>query len=176
MNIFIILWLAVASMFALIGIGVVWWYENENLSKKEIIKKHTLKTIYFVIFMGVSYLYKNYIPFYKNHGIEFNNERQKLGIAKIGKNWKNKMKQFESYWENKEPKSNHTEKIITYGILGVKSETDYYNCNGKEGKFIWSIYNFKNNTFKYFVRRLDDSNQEINKTKFEKYKAEYNEN
>lgn len=186
---FIILWMAFGLMFILIGIGILWWKKNESLSKKEVFKNFSWKIASYVLVFGVIYSYLNYIPLNKNHGVEFNNEREKIGIPKIGKNWQNKKHQsdkFTTYWHNVESENGHFEKIIEYGILNIESETDYYkNLNRKES-IAWSKYNFKNKTFEYFIKKLKNKNvsirdskkqkpekfsiiEKINKSEFEKY-------
>ena len=166
------LWIAFALIFVLIGIGIFWWKKYEDLSKKEIIRSILWKLTSFVLFAGIFYAYKNYIPLNKNHGIEFNDEREKLGIPKIGDNWKHQFNQFSSYWLNNNPKESHTEKIIEYGILDVKSETDYYHNLNKKNKIAWSKFNYKNNTFEYFTTESNGITRKINKTEFQEYKIE----
>ena len=176
-------------MFALIGIGVFWWKKNKNLSKKEIFKNFWWKIVSYIILIGAIYVYVNYIPLNKNHGVEFNNEREKLGIPKIGENWENRKYQSDQYatcWQNVESKNGHVEKIIEYGILDVKSETDYYKNFNREETLAWSKYNFRNKTFEYFIKKLNNKNlstrdsgkqkseklsiiKKIDKSEFEKY-------
>lgn len=177
----IILWMAVALMFALIGIGILWWEKNENLSKKEIIKNFLRKVTSYLLFAIIFYGYKNYLPFNKNHGIEFNNQREKLGVPKIEENWKHQSNQFTTYWRGNKSKDGHIEKIIEYGIFDVKSEIDYYKNSNDEKTIAWSKYNFSNGNFEYFVEEINNSSKEnrkkplfrkIKKNEFEKYKTE----
>ena len=185
----IILWMTFALMFALIGIGVFLWKKNENLSMKEIYKKIWWKIVSSIIIIGTIYVYINYIPLNKNHGIEFNPEREKLGIPKIGEKWKNRKylsDQYATCWQNVETKNGHIEKIIEYGILDAKSETDYYKNFSKGVTLAWSKYNFKNKTFEYFIKKSNNENistrdsgkqklekssiiKKIDKSEFEKY-------
>lgn len=170
---FITLWMAFALMFALIGIGVFWWKKNENLSTKEIFKNYLWKIVSYIFFIGAIYGYMNYIPFNKNHGVEFNNEREKLGIPKIGENWKNKKHQsdqFTTYWYNVASKNGHIEKFIEYDILDITTETDYYKNANREETLAWCTYNFRNNTFEYFIKKLN--HKTITTTEPEKQKTE----
>ena len=181
--------MAFALMFALIGIGILWWKKNENLSLKEIFRNFLWRIVSYLIFIGAIYGYINYIPLNKNHGIEFNNEREKLGIPKIGKNWEHKKHQsdqFITYWHNVASKNGHFEKLIEYGILDAISETDFYKNVNKEETIAWCTYNFRNNTFEYFIKKLNHENvsttesgkqklkqlaviQKIDRSEFEKY-------
>tara|TARA_R110002126_G_scaffold146478_1_gene292481 strand:- start:178 stop:690 length:513 start_codon:yes stop_codon:yes gene_type:complete len=148
--------------------------------------------IIFILCFGIKYGYENYIPLDKNHGIEYNSEREKLGIAEIGENWekrKYQSEQFTTYWWKPKPRKGHFKKVIEYGIFCAKSETDYYQNEKIIGTFAWSKYNFDKKTFEYFLEKPNENEisitekgkvkyekptiiMKINKTKFEKYKAE----
>jgi hypothetical protein len=143
-------------------------------------------------FMGLVAIYNLVIPLNKNHGIEFNSEREKLGIPKIGDNWENpkySSDQFTTIWWKPESTVGHFKKVIEYGIINVKSETDYYKCNNRKATFAWSKYDFENNTTEYFIEKpnyktkavkvsgnmkTENSTiiEKIDKSEFEKYKAE----
>ena len=141
------------------------------------------------VIIGLYLVYNYAIPLNKNHGTEFNSEREKLGIPTLENNWtmdKTESDQFATYWWKPEPRNGHFKKIIKYGIFQPKSETDYYQNEKLKGTFAWSKYDFKNNTFEYFLEKPNDKtvsitdkgnlkleNQtkilKINKTEFEKY-------
>lgn len=144
------------------------------------------------IFIGL-YLVLNYgLPINKNSGIEFNSEREKLGIPKIGNEWKIDKyysEQYETQWWKPEPRNGHFKKIIKYGILGPKTETDYYQNKKRNGTFVWSKYDYGKKTFEYFLEKPNDKTVsvtengnlklekptvtlKINKTEFEKYITE----
>lgn len=145
--------------------------------------------VYGGFFLGAVSLYHLVIPINKNHGIEFNSEREKLGIPKIGDNWENRKyesEQFETQWWKTESTDGHFKKIIEYGILNAESETDYYKKDNKKGTFAWSKYDFGNKTFEYFLEQPNEKTVSItekgnlkiekpteilniNKTEFEKY-------
>lgn len=108
--------------------------------------------LFFALIKGSEYL----IPFHKNHGIEFNVEREELGIPLLQEDWelnRSESGQFSSYWWAPEPRSGHFKKVIEYNIIGAKSETDYYLNNKKESTFAWSIYDFKSGSFEYFLEK-----------------------
>ena len=152
------------------------------------------KKTYIIIGIIVAlFLVFNYaVPFNKNHGIEYNSEREKLGLAKLEKNWTIRdyeSEQFATYWWKPEPRNGHFKKIIEYGILNPKTETDYYQNEKREGTFAWSKYDFGNNTFEYFLEKPNDKTVsvtdkgnlklekpteilKINKAEFENYIAE----
>jgi hypothetical protein len=143
-------------------------------------------------FLGIVSIYHLVIPINKNHGTEFNSEREKLGIPKIGDDWENpkySSDQFTTIWWNPESKDVHFKKVIEYGIINVKSETDYYKSNNRKATFAWSKYDFENNTTEYFIEQPNNKNdtvtesgkikiekqtiiQKIDKSEFEKYIAD----
>ena len=163
-----------------IGIAFA-YYQDYKQNKTEF--KSSLKTVGKGLFNGIILLLviggikkssEYVIPFNKNHGIEFNTEREKLGIPKIGENWKiseYESGQFETYWWKKPPREGHFKKIIKYGIVNAISETDYYKNSKRKGTFAWSIYDFNNKKFEYFLEKPnanDFSIAENGKIKFEK--------
>lgn len=182
-------WLAFAIIFVLIGIGILALKRNENSSIKEIAKKYAKDITALIIIFFLIYFYKYHIPFNKNHGKEFNSEREKLGIPRIGENWENRKyesDQFSTYWWKPEPRNGHFKKVTEYGILSAKTETDYYQNENLKGTFAWSKYDFQSKTFEYFLEKpneeiisvTDKGNLKlekptkilnIDKTEFEKY-------
>ena len=126
---------------------------------------------------------------YKENRIEYNIEREKLGIPIIPNDWKIdefRSEQFVTYWHKPETKNGHFKKEIEYGILKIKFETDFYK---KEKTVLWSSYNFDKNKFEYFLEKPNENEisitekgkvkyekptviVEINKSEFEKYIVE----
>ena len=158
--------------FIIFPIGILLaYYKDYKQNKSEF--KASLKTLgkgiataitFSLILIFFKTLYKNIIPFNKNHGIEYNSEREKLGIPKIGENWENRKyqsDQFTTYWWKNEQTDGHFKKIVEYGILNAESETDYYRKENKKGTFAWSKYNFGNNTSEYFIEKPNDNNDSI---------------
>lgn len=173
----IIFWMLFAFMIILLGLGIIFWRENEGLSTKEIVKKYSYKIAVFILIMSLYYSYMKLIPLNKNHGIAFNAEREKIGLRKIENDWNKELNQFNSiYWNEKELSNGHVEKIIEYGFFGIKSETDYYKNVKYKNKIISSKYNFNNNTIEYFIcEKKKDSSEElypqrrINKNEFKEF-------
>jgi hypothetical protein len=148
--------------------------------------------IFYVIYLGTNKIYQLIIPLNKNHGIEFNSEREKLGIPELGIDWEIDdyySEQFGTQWWKPNPRNGHFKKIIEYGILKAKSEADYYQNKKIKGTFTWSKYNFDKNSFKYFLKKPNENEisisekgkvkyqkptviVNINKSEFEKYKSE----
>jgi hypothetical protein len=164
-----------------------------NLSLKSLWKKRSSKALFFLlIYFSLIKIYEHTIPIYKNNGIEFNSTREKLGIPIIAENWeidKSESNQFEINLCKSEPKNGHFKKNIEYGILKAKTETDFYQNKKQEGTFAWSIYNFENETFEYYIEKPNEKivsvtekgnlkyekttiEIKINKTEFEKYITE----
>lgn len=147
-----------------IFIGYYFDYKNDpkefKLSLKSIFNKRLLKALLFLImYFSLVKIYEHTIPLKKNNAIEFNSTREKLGIPKIGENWKldkAESEQFKSYWWKAEPRNGHFKKAIEYGILNAKTETDYFQNKKQVGTFAWSVFNFENNKFEYFIEKPND--------------------
>jgi hypothetical protein len=142
-----------------------------------------------LLFFGINKIYELLIPINKNQGIEFNAERVKIGLPILEKNWEKydyESEQFKTIWCEPQPSKGHFKKIIEYGILGLKSETDYYKNENLKETFAWSTYNFDNGKFEYFLEKpneimvsvtekgnlkMEDPTvvYKINKEEFEKY-------
>ena len=125
----------------------------------------------------------------KNKGIEFNSTREKIGIPLIGKNWEINDSRYRTIWSNVDSTDRHFRKTIEYGILNAKTETDYYQNKKREGTFAWSVYNYGNNSFEYYLEKPNEKlvsvnekgnlkyenptiEKKVNKTEFEKYITE----
>jgi len=137
-----------------------------TLSLKTLGKGLIKGLIFLAIYFGINKIYERTIPFNKNHGIEFNAEREKLGVPKIGDNWKiddHYSEQFEVQWWKPNQRNGHFKKIIEYGILNAKSETDYYKNEKRKGTFAWSKYDFDDNEFEYFMEKPNDKNVSVTK-------------
>ncbi|WP_204346589.1 hypothetical protein [Psychroserpens algicola] len=151
-----------------------YWKKENNLSALDIIKIIWRKFHLFFIVILWMFISDLIIPLNKNHGIDFNSERQKLGIPIIEKDWvlsTSESSQFETYWWKPEPRIGHFKKVIKYGILNIKSETDYYMNKTNTGIYLCSIYDFGNKNFEYFIEKPNDkliSKTESGRLKFEK--------
>lgn len=123
--------------------------------------------IFLVIYFGLVKIWQFAIPLEKENGIEFNAKREKLGIPIIGTNWKmnqSESKQFETYWWKPEPRNGHFKKVISSGIFNAKTETDYYQNIKQPGTFAWSVYDFKNKAFEYFIEKPNPKITSITKS------------
>ena len=110
--------------------------------------------IFLVIFYSVNSVYEYIIPVNKNHGIDFNREREKIGIPVIGEDWKIRdyqSDQFITFWWSPEIEYGHFKKKIEYGILGIERETDYFKNPDQKGMYAWSTYNYDDQSFKYYI-------------------------
>jgi hypothetical protein len=111
------------------------------------------------LYFGVNKASEFFFPVNKNHGIEFNNEREKLGIPEIGENWKideHYSDQFKIEWWKPKPRHGHFKKVIEYGIINVKKETDYYQNPKDKLSYGWSVYNYDDKTFNYYLELTND--------------------
>lgn len=127
------------------------------------------KKIYLIVIgliLGLYLTYNYLIPFNKNHGTEFNSEREKFGLPKLDKDWlisDYESDQFITYWWKPEPRIGHFKKVIEYGILGVKYETDYYHNPKLKGTFAWSIYDYNKKMFFYVIEQPNKKMVEVTK-------------
>jgi hypothetical protein len=182
--------------FIIVPLGILFAYYQDYKQNKTGFKE-SIKTlgkgvfkglVAFSFLIGLNQIYELIIPINKNHGIEYNPEREKLKIPKIGKNWKDRKyqsEQFTTYWYKPKPRNGHFKKVIEYGILNAKSETDYYKDENNIGTYTWSTYYFSTNKFEYYLEKPNDKNitviykgkfkmeeptvlKKINKTEFEK--------
>jgi hypothetical protein len=146
-----------------------------------------------IIYFGIKNVYEVLSPFNKNKGIEFNIEREKIGLPKLDKTWILEEpfdEQFTTtYWKQLNPRKGHFKKIIEYGIFGAQYETDYYKNLKLTGTFAWSRYDFEKSKFEYFLEKPNKDDVlfnakgnrrypkptvvvKINKEAFDKYKLE----
>lgn len=172
-------------------------YKNDpkefKLSLKSLLNKRSSKALLFlIIYFSLVKIYEHTIPLNRNNGIEFNSTREKLGIPKIGENWKidkSESKQFETFWWKSEPRNGHFKKVIEYGILKAKTESDFYQNKKHPETFAWSVYDFENNNFEYYIEKPNEKivtvtekgnlksekptvTIKVNKFEFEKYITE----
>ncbi|WP_248723913.1 hypothetical protein [Seonamhaeicola sp. ML3] len=163
--------------------------EEFNFSLKNVGKKVLEYCFVLLIIFGIKSAYTYLIPLNKTNGIEYNSERLKLGIPQISDNLKHIpewSEQFEIVWYDENSKNGHFKKVVEYGVLNVKSETDYYKNENKKDIYVWSEYDFTDNSFAYFMAKPNDKvasisengrlkiekpriEQEINKSEFEKF-------
>jgi hypothetical protein len=179
---------------------VAYYYDYKAYPKEfslsiKTLGKGLLKGLIFVaLYFGINKAYEMIVPINKNHGIEFNSEREKLGIPTLKSDWKLSeydSEQFETSWWKNTPQNGHFKKIIKYGVLNCKSETDYYQNEEIANSFAWSIYDFEKSKFEYFIE-LPNKNltsytesgrlkiekptvvKKVDKSEFENYIAEIN--
>ena len=175
-------------------IGYYFDYKNDpkefKLSLKSLWNKRSSKALLFlIIYFSFVKIYEHNIPLNKNKGIEFNSTREKIGIPLIGKNWEINDSRYRTIWSNVDSTDRHFRKTIEYGILNAKTETDYYQNKKREGTFAWSVYNYGNNSFEYYLEKPNEKlvsvnekgnlkyenptiEKKVNKTEFEKYITE----
>ncbi|WP_405265685.1 hypothetical protein [Cellulophaga sp. Ld12] len=148
------------GILLIVPILIAYYYDykadpNEfSLSLKTLGKGLGKGLIYIAIYFGLNKAYELIVPFNKNHGMEFNSEREQLGIPTLKSNWEVRdyeSEQFTTYWWKPEPLNGHFKKIIEYGILDCKTETNYYHNEKLKGTFAWSKYDFDKNKFEYFI-------------------------
>ncbi|BAO76726.1 hypothetical protein [Winogradskyella sp. PG-2] len=111
-------------------IFLIWdWNKNREATLKELFKNYWKNNrVYLGIFLGFI-ISEFFIPLNTNHGFEFNTEREKLGIPELKDDWKideAQSKKSTTYWWKPEPRNGHFKKVIEYGVLNAKTETDYY--------------------------------------------------
>ena len=168
--------------FIIVPLGILFAYYQDYKQNKTGFKE-SIRTlgkgifkglVAFGFFIGLNEIYELIIPLNKNHGIEYNIEREKLGIPKIGENWKNRKyqsEQFTTYYWKPKPRNGHFKKVVEYGIFNANSETDYYQNKKRKGTFAWSKYDFKKKEFDYYLEKPNENEMSITekgKVKYEK--------
>lgn len=183
------------GLIIIVPILIAYYYDFKSdpkefiFSVKTLLKKSLTGLLYLGILIGLNAVYELIIPLNKNHGFEFNTERKKLGLPIIGDNWENReydSDQFTTIWWKSNSTDGHFKKVIEYGVLNAKFETDYYKNEKRKGTFAWSKYDFDNHTTEYFIERNNDNRisvtesgrlkfeepmkiEKVNKSEFEKY-------
>tara|TARA_R110001632_G_scaffold83368_1_gene184591 strand:+ start:941 stop:1468 length:528 start_codon:yes stop_codon:yes gene_type:complete len=165
------------GLIIIVPIAIAYYYDYKSDPKEFTFSVKTLGKgllkglVYIAIFIGLNAVYKLVIPFNKNHGIEFNSEREKLGIPKIGDSWENRKydsDQFTTKWWNTESTDAHFKKVIEYGVSNAVSETDYFKNENKKYIYVSSKYRFDDRTFEYFIEKQGQTSK-ISETEFEKF-------
>lgn len=155
----IMLWITLIFLIILILISFINHKRHSVLGEKFKIwdtpKRGVLQFIFaLTIFIGAKELYKQIIPFNKNHGVEFNEERKQLGLPILSENWISYRTygQFEISWWYKPKPNGLVKKKIIYGYFGPKYELNSYKKEKNGRIFITSSrYNFKTETFDYWI-------------------------
>jgi len=178
----IYIWLIFAILIAIIGIAYYYDYKSDKkefrFSVLNIGKKILEYSLILLILFGIKSAYSYFITLNKTHGVEYNSERLKLGIPQISDNLKyipEWSEQFEIVWYDENSKNGHFKKVIEYGILNAKSETDYYKNENKKDTYVWSEYDFTNNAFEYYMHKPNYKIASVTKNgklKFEKPRIE----
>ena len=150
-------------MVLLISLPVflIWeWNKSREAPIKELLKNFWNKRK-FVIFALIGVLISEiFIPLNTNHGLEFNPDREKLGIPTLKSDWEKDTylsKKYETHWWKPEPRIGHFKKVIEYGIFNAKSETDYYYNENQKETFVFSKFDFGSKTFEYFIEKPNDT-------------------
>lgn len=156
---------------ALIGILIVpiliaYYYDYKSnpkqfsVSLKGILKGLLRWVLLSLLALGINFLYKTIIPFNKEHGIVFNQERENLGLPLLDETWyldRDRSEQFTTYWRKNDVQKGLFKKEITYSIFDIKAETNYYknpnyqNKIGNSSIYAWSIYDFSTTSTTYFM-------------------------
>ena len=159
----------ILGILLLIPVIVAYYFDYRSNPKEFTITLKSAKNkllfsalIFLAIYFSLIEIWQHTMPLNKENGIEFNTSREKIGIPIIGTNWeidKSQSEQFQTFWWKPEPRNGHFKKVIAYGLLNIKTETDYYQNVKKPGTFAWSVFDFKNKTFHYYIEK---PNSEIN--------------
>ena len=154
------------TIFTLLGLLIIApiliaYYQDYKADPKEFslsiktLGKGLLKgLLYVLIYFGVNQAYEWLVPFNKNHGMEYNTERENLGLPTLKADWainEQESEQFKTYWWKPEPRTGHFKKVIVYGTFDCKTETDYYHSKTAKETTAWSEYDYEKNRFEYFI-------------------------
>jgi hypothetical protein len=160
------------SMF-LVGVTFFYLYKRFttkfNFSEKGLNKRFFQILILIIFLILQMFLIKIITPLDKNFGIEFNQERTKLGIDTISEKWKidkETSSNFKIQWWNSNPESRHFKKEIHLEIFKPKLEYDYYHNLNLEGTLVISKFNYSEKSFQYYYWISDNKTQNTIKTFF----------
>ena len=139
---------------------------NEFKIEFKTLKKGITKILLFLImYFGINKVYDLIFPLNKKSGIEFNDQRIKIGLPTLDNNWQideDESNQNNIIWWKVKPTIGHFKKVIEYGILNPETETDYYQSKYQE-TFLWSVYNFNNKTFEYYIEKPNEKTISVTK-------------
>ena len=162
----------IIGLLILIPIAIAYYYDYKSTPKdlNFSVKKVATKLLQLVAIMLVVFLLSNLweyaVPFNQQHGVEFNAERKANNIPLLDRDWnleKQTSNQFTKVYLNPKIKEKHFKKVIKYNYSDIISETDYYKDGLNSGNFVWSTYDFENNTFKYFSEKPAEQIVSVNK-------------
>ncbi|MEP5254564.1 MAG: hypothetical protein ABJQ39_05840 [Winogradskyella arenosi] len=166
-------YIILSLLFFIILIGIAYYYDYKKKPQhftsaaQSIGKAILLGLVYVGLLFVLKSIYELVVPFNKDYGMAFNTKREQLGIPKLGPDWEkqsNDDDQFSTVWWNKNAKDPHFKKVIEYGILNAKSETDYYKVPNKKGTFTWSTYHYGNNTLDYYLEKPNNPDFSVTKS------------
>ncbi|MCL5246520.1 hypothetical protein M4I21_11910 [Cellulophaga sp. 20_2_10] len=152
--------ISVLGLLLIVPILIAYYYDYKanpkefHFSIKTLGKGLIKGLMYVTIYIGMNKAYELIVPFNKDHGMDFNSQRKKLGIPILKANWKvsdYESGQFTTYWWKPKPYSGHFKKVLEYSIFNCKSETDYYSSKKIKGTVAWSIYDYDKKIFNYFI-------------------------
>ena len=162
----------IIGLLIFIPIAIAYYYDYKSTPKdlNFSVEKVATKLLQLVAIMLVVFLLGNLweyaVPFNQKHGVEFNAERKAKNIPALDKDWnleKQISNQFTKVYLNPKTEEKHFKKVIDYNYSDNISETDYYKDGLNSGNFVWSTYDFKNNTFKYFSEKPAEQIVSVNK-------------
>lgn len=165
--------MSIIGLLIFVPIGIAYYYDYKSNPKEFHFsrKKVTSKILQFTTIMLVVFLLSNLweyaVPFHQKHVVEFNAERKSKNIPPLDKDWnleKHTSSQFTKVYINPKIKEKHFKKVIQYNYSDIISETDYYKNGLNSGNFVWSTYDFENNTFKYFSEKPAEQIVSVNES------------
>lgn len=158
----IMFWITFGLLIVLLITSFINYKKNgvprEKFSISRLKRNEFFRTVLVVfLFFGMQEAYDYLIPFNQNHGVEFNQERQKLGLPILPEDWEDisiSHKQFIKDWwyKSKNEKSRHLRKTIVYGYFNPKYEHDtFIKRDSAEVTYGASRYSFETKTFDYWI-------------------------
>ena len=153
-------------------IFLIWeWNKNRQLTLKEALRIYLKKYGFYIVLILIIMISDNFVPLNKNHGIEFNSERENLGIPIIETEWKKNRNISNKYlveWLKPNPVNGHFKKVIEYGFFDIKTETDFFTNEKNQEIITSSKFDYRNNSFEYFLEKRNKTERSEHETKINK--------
>ena len=162
----------IIGLLIFVPIATAYYYDYKSnpkefrFSPKKVASKiFQFATIMLIVFL-LGILWEYAVLLNQKHGVEFNAERKAKNIPPLDKDWnleKQTSSNFTKVYLNPKAEEKHFKKVIEYNYSDSISETDYYKVDSESGNFVWSTYDFENNTFKYFSEKPAEQIVSVNK-------------
>lgn len=163
----------IIGLLIIIPIAIAFYYDYKADSKsfieplKALAKKIAIVAFIYLAATLIGKIYEHYVLPKNNFGTEYNSERANLKIALLPAEWELSEIEdgyFEKHWQNPNRQEHHFLKVSKFGFLKLESETDYYQNTQVDTKIAWSVYNFEDKEFRYFIEKPSEHIVSVDKS------------